>query len=837
MTQVALDDLGLKEYTLDDFDRLKRLREIHFQIIPEICVERPRLVTQYLKEMDDPDDAPVVRQAKVLKHLLESKKPTIWHTTGRDSNRHKLEFCEDNLLAGSTTAKAKGVPLYPEFLALSIWPELLTINDREANPCYISEEDIEALNFDIFPFWMDNTILEYARDKFNRPRSLKLMQRLVFFLCSKVECISHTIPDYSKVVNRGLNDIIREAEEKLHGQQQDTMTRSFYEAVKLSLEGVVAYAHNLSDEARKLAASETDGDRKRELEKLANICARVPAEKPDTFREALNAIWICKVALHQEHANVGFSIGRLDQVLYDFYRRDIDTEQLTVKEAIELLGCFWLRCGDHVPMIPDTGQMIFGGTGANQAITLGGITPHGADAVNDLTYVMLKVTELIQVRDPNVNARVHVDINPPEYLRRLCEVNLNTGATPSIHNDLAAIPALVNQGVKPEHANDYSSVGCVEPSSGGRTYGHTGAILLNAMSALELALFNGKHRLTEDEQIGPETGNPQQFETSDDFVTAFETQLKWLIEQSIEANNCLGKAHQEFRPTPLLSALFEGPMDKGKDLIEGGALYNSSGVAITGFADVVDSISAIEAFVYNDKAVSMADLLKAIRSDFAPEYQSLKVRLQTRAPKFGTENPIADRNARRLAEFIHNVCQNHTNYRGGKYTVGYWTMTMHAGFGLLTGATPNGREAGESFSSGITPVSGATKALTACLNSVASLDSKYLANGIALNLKYTPDRNRDLMLDRFTDTVEGYFRQGGLQVQFNIITHDMLVDVMKHPQNYPDLLVRVSGYTAYFRDLNEQMKREVINRSEYNLRTMEAVPYRWVRKEGADVPR
>jgi len=834
MAQITLDDLSLREHgDLGDFGRLTRLRNIQFDLMSELCIERPRLITEYLRDMADKDDPPVLRQAKALKHLLDNKKATIWHTRGVDAGLNEIEFCENNLLAGSTTMKAKGVPIHPQFFGLAMWPELPTVGTRDSNPYYISEEDIEILNFEVFPYWMDKTILEYARNNISNLAPLRVMMRVAFFICSKVECISHTIPDYSRVVNRGLNDIIAEAEEKMKFSA-DKDTAAFYEAVKLVLEGVINYAHSLSDEAKKLAAVETDEDKRRELEIMADVCSKIPAEKPSTFREALNAVWICEVALHQEHNNIGFSIGRLDQVLYDLYRQDIDSGELTVRDAIELLGCFWLKCGDHVPMIPDTAEDIVGGTGSNQAITIGGITPDGQDAVNDLTYVMLKTTEIMKVRDPNVNARIHLDVNPPEYLRRVCEANLITGATPCMHNDLAAIPTLINQGVATEHANDYASVGCVEPNSAGRTYGHTGSLYIIIPSALELVLYNGKHRLTEDEQMGPQTGDPRDFKTFEEFMAAFETQLKWLVDQSVELNNELGKVHQKLRPTPLLSALFEGPMRKGKDVIEGGALYNFSGATIIGFADAIDSLSAIEAFVYCDKVVSMDELIKAIDSDFASEYEPLQMQLLNRAPKYGTENPIADKNAQHVVKFLHDTYQGYPHYRGGKYTVGYWTMTMHAGFGMLLGAHPNGRPAGESFSSGITPVSGATKGLTACLNSIASLDSKYLANGVALNLKYTPDPDTKLMLDTFSCTVEAYFRKGGLQVQFNIITRDTLINAMKSPQDYRDLLVRVSGYTAYFRDLNDQMKREIINRSEYDLKKMEAVPYPLVRKESAD---
>jgi len=834
MAQITLNDLSLKEYgDLSDFGRLKRLRNIQFSLMPALCVERPRLITEYLRDMADPNDPPVLRQAKAMKHLLDNKKAIVWHTQGVDTSLSEMEFCEDNLLAGSTTTKPKGVPIHPQFLGLAIWPELPTVSTRASNPYHISDEEIDILNFEVFPYWMDKTILEYTRRNIKNKDLLRVMMRVAFFICSKVECISHTIPDYSRVVNRGLNDIIEEAEAKMK-YSADKGTAAFYEAEKLVLEGVINYSNRLSDEARKLAEAETDQAKKKELEAMAEVCSRTPAEKPTSFREALNAVWICEVALHQEHANIGFSIGRLDQILYDLYRQDIDSGALTVGDAIELLGCFWLKCGDHVPLIPETAEDIVGGTGSNQAITIGGITPDGKDAVNDLTYVMLKTTDIMRVRDPNVNARVHLDINPPEYLRRLCEVNLTTGATPCMHNDLAAIPTLINQGVASEHANDYASVGCVEPNSSGRTYGHTGSLYIIIPSALELTLYNGKHRLTEDEQMGPQTGDPRDFKSFDEFMAAFETQLKWLVDQSVELNNELGKVHQKLRPTPLLSALFEGPMRKGKDVIDGGALYNFSGATIIGFGDAIDSLSAIESFVYQDGIVTMDEMIEAIESDFAPEYEPLRTQLLTKAPKYGTENPIADKNAQHVVKFLHDNYQGHPHYRDGKYTVGYWTMTMHAGFGMLLKAHPNGRVAGESFSSGITPVSGATKGLTACLNSIASLDSKYLANGVALNLKYTPDSDTQMMLDNFSSTVEAYFRKGGLQVQFNIITRDTLINAMNSPEDYSDLLVRVSGYTAYFKDLNKQMKREIINRSEYNLREMEAVTYPWVGKENTD---
>jgi formate C-acetyltransferase len=434
----------------------------------------------------------------------------------------------------------------------------------------------------------------------------------------------------------------------------------------------------------------------------------------------------------------------------------------------------------------------------------------------------------MKLRDPNLNARYYPGINSDAYLKRLCEVNINTGATPAIHNDRAVIRILTHKGETLEQARDYGVIGCVEPGSNGRSYGHSGAILLNLASVLELTLFNGKHRHTGmDLVISHETGEPAAFGTFEEFKSAFGGQAQWVIDQATTLNNIFGRVHQDFYPTPILSALFEGPMGKGKDLIEGGATINSSGAAIIGLADVADSLSAIQRVVFDEKAVSLADLLDAIEKDFVG-YEALQTRLTNpdKTPKYGNEDPLADGTVTWIVELLDRIFGEKENYRGGRYRVGYWTMTNHAGFGRLMKALPSGRKARENFSSGITPVSGMTPCLTRALNSVAGQPARCLSNGVALNLKYQPEVGDPAgMLENFAASVKGYFddgggkRDGGVEIQFNIMTHDTFVDAMANPENYPDLLVRVSGYTAYFKDLTPQMQREIIERTEYSLST------------------
>ncbi len=844
MAQTMLNDLSLKGYNLTK--RVSHLKDIYFRAMPEICIERPRLITRFSLKNDffNQERISILDKARMYRYVLENRTPIVRHSKAYEKGMIPFEFEEASLFAGSTTSRFKGVPLYPEFLALTLWPELWTISKRASNPFHISDSEVKDLNYEIFPYWMNNNITELARKKCfeenwkryklkKHAPEMKLLERLVFFLADKPNCISHTIPDFSKAIKLGLRKLIDEAKER-EARNAGSSQREFYRAISEVLEGVIAYSCNLAAKAEEMADKEEDSTLKRELLSIAEVNRQVPEFPARTFREALSTVWICWTAIHLENPNVGLSLGRLDQVLYDLYRQDIENKTIDIQDAIELVSCLWLKIGDHVPTIPDAGEQLFGGTGSNQAITIGGVDKNGENAVNDLTYVMLRATELMKLRDPNLNARYYSGVNPVDYLRRLCEVNIETGATPALHNDKAVIKALTSKGETIEQARDYGVIGCVEPGSNGRSYGSSAAILLNLTSALELALFNGRHRHTGmDLLISKESGAPAAFTTFEEFKTAFEMQTCWLVEQTIMLNNILGRIHQDFYPTPILSALFEGPMDKGKDLIQGGAIINSSGVTVIGLADVADSLSAIQKMVFEEKTITFADLLNAIGKNFL-RYRALQKQLMNpdKTPKYGNEDPVADANVSWIVEMLDRVFGEKRNYRGGRYRVGYWTMTNHAGFGKLMRASPNGRKDHENFTSGITPVSGVTPYLTKALNSVSKLPVRCLSNGVALNLKYTPEHgDREKMLNNFVATVEGYFddangkRDGGMEIQFNITTHDTFVDAVAHPEKYPELLVRVSGYTAYFKDLNPQMQKEIIDRTEYLLSTGRAVHF------------
>lgn len=815
MTTNILNDIRLSQFSLESLPNIAKLRTAQMNLQPEVCIERARYVTRYLRDLADKTEPMEIRYAKAVNFFLSNKQP---------------QFFDDNLLAGTTTSKPFGAPVYPELTGMTIWPELDTISTREKNPLLLSAEEAKELNLDIFPYWMDKNILEHTRKKFPGLQGFGLLEKLVFFFATKAGTISHTIPDYSVALEKGLESMIADAASREAAliasgalSPEDTQKRDFYRAVQIALQGIIAYAANLSSRAQELADQTPDPQRKQNFLAMSEICKKVPAGPAETFREAVNALWIIQVAIHAENINMAMSPGRLDQVLYPYYRRDRDNGRLTDKEAVEILSSLWFKLNDNTNLVPETAEELFGGAGTVPAVTVGGINENGDDAVNELTYIMLKVTELLRLRDPSLNARYNYEKNSAEYLERVAEVVVNTKSVPAFHNDVADIQTLENQGITTQHARDFGIIGCVEMGVPGKTYDASSAIMFNLVSSLELTLYNGKRPITGDEVMSIETGDPASFKTFDEFREAFQEQVRWMLGKAIELNEALGLSHQEMLPTPLLSAFFDGPLEKGKDLIFGGARYNASGTTHIGFADTVDSLNAVEKAVFVDKKCTFAELLQALRADFAG-YEKLHAYLVNKTPKFGTDDPIAVKNSQNLIRFLYDFYQSHTNYRGGKYKPAYWTMTNHAGQGKLSGALPNGRKANKVFASGITPASQAAQELTTCLRVVGGLDGLCIPMGEALNLKF-PEVNIPDDIKRFAQTVEAYFRSGGLHVQFNIMSYEMLLDAKKNPEKYPELLVRVSGYSAYFKDLNEAMKDEIITRTEYDLRRGQANPF------------
>ena len=817
----VLNEPYLSDYSLEDFPRLYKAREKLYQTPAEVCTERAFLLTEYFKEegffrdRDGKSRNPALRQAEALRYVLANRSPIIR---------------SDDLLAGTTTSKEVGVLLFPEFGAATMWPELLTIDERNLNPYRINVEDIELLNNEVFPFWMDKNIMEYTRSRNDNPQCQQYDEKWVFYFSWKPYAVSHTIPDFPSILKRGLRSIIEEAaeKEKASAEAGEEDKKNFYKAMQIANQGVIKYAENLAAEAeRQLQAGRSNGmspARKEELEAMSRVCRQVPEHPARNLQEAINSIWICWVALHMENMNAGLSLGLLDRWLQPYFMAEIQQAQTeaerqrVVEKALELVGSFYLKCSDHLPLVPDIANRLFGGSSSDQALTLGGVDQNGHSAVSDMTYIFLKATEVLSLREPNMNARFHPEVNSWDYLHRLVEVNTITTATPSLHNDKAVLAAVENQGFSPADAREWGATGCVEPTSCGRHMGHTNCMLLNTVAPLEMALNNGVHPLN-GQKIGPSTGDPRHgsaFPTFEDFKEAYKQQLACLIENSIAYNNMLGESHQHLHPTPLLSAFFRGPMEKGRDVIDGGAMYNTSGAALVSITDVIDSLAAIKKLIYEENITDWPALLEAVENDFEG-WESLHQYIMRRIPKFGTGEPQTQELAQELIDFIYHRYQSYNNYRGGPYTSGFWSMSNHVAFGSLSGALPSGRKKGKAFTPGITPAPGASEDLLPSIHSIAGLDPLKMPNNIAFNVKVGPgarDSHREYV-ERVAAYAGTYFQMGGMQMQFNMVTSETLREAMENPEDYRWLLVRISGYNAYFVELNREMQEELIERTEH----------------------
>ncbi len=811
-----LDDPYLSELSLEDFPRLGNFLNIHLTHKPAICHERPKIMTDWFRKNGYEKDAkgkpwiPELRQGHALKYLMEKRRPIIR---------------KDDLLAGTTTTKEIGVVLYPDTHAAMIWGELFSAPERMLNPYDVSEETRKILHHDVFPYWEKRNIREWVRTKYSEPLCQQLDERFAVYFIWKTVAISHTIADFPKLLKLGTRGMIDEIRQELAQTTSEADKRHVLVSMAQCLEGMEVYAANLAVQATLDAKATQDPTRKRELEDIAAICARVPRRPAKTLHEAMQAMWIMWIGLHMENTNAGLSLGRLDLWLQPYFEADMAklddpaAREEYVKRAVELAGCFFMRCTDHLPLIPDIGNFLFGGSSSDQAVTLGGVTPDGKDAVCDMTYVFLKVTEMLGIRDPNVNARFNPDVNSKTYLRRLCETNLITKATPSMHNDLAVMAALEEFDYPPEHLRDWSATGCVEPTISGKHFGHTGNIMMNMVAALEMAMRDGLHPLM-DWKVGPSTGDlaGDNFKSFDDFFDAFAKQYEFLIDQVCEYNDLLSDAHAKWRPTPLLSSMIDGCLESGKDLTRGGARYNTTGMACIGLADVTDSLMTIKKLVFEKKLISLGDLLKALDDNFASE-PALHARILNKVPKFGSGDDEALEIANRVTRFTHDTLAAHRNYRGGIYTAGFWSMSNHVAFGCLSGALPSGREAAKPFTPGLTPQAVASDNLLDPIRDVARLDPTSMTNNIAFNVKLAPrpgEAHGDIV-DNMLAYVKTYFDLGGMQLQFNVVNSDMLKDAMAHPEQYRNLLVRISGYNAYFVTLNRDMQLELIRRAEYGV--------------------
>ena len=627
----------------------------------------------------------------------------------------------------------------------------------------------------------------------------------------------HIIQNHAKVVQEGFRGMKEEAEGLLERTASEAK-RELLKAIIICCDAIGEFSHRYAEEARRLAGGEKDARRKEELLKIAEVCDWVPYNPARTFHEALQATWFSHMVemIAESYPGPGISHGRLDQYLYPFYKRDIEEGRLSREEAKELYQCFSIK-HNYAYDYQTPGGPHGRNAGFGQLITLGGQGPNGKDLTNDLTYLVLESFQELNMLEPKLNLRIHSG-TPKELLLKACHMIRDTQGSPFILNfDRVVIEALEGEGMSHEDAVDYGVVGCLENTAQGNDTSGTVDVHFNVAKSVELALNDGKDWRT-GERLGAETGDPLEFESFEQVMEAYKQQLRATIEYVTGITSACDALRGKYVPCPFLSTVIDGCMEKGRDIRDGGAIYNFTTLNGVGIATAADSLAAIKKTVFEDKRLTMAELLQALRTNFEGK-EDIRQMLITRAPKFGNDEDYVDSIARETFRFWCRELSQYVTPTGKRFRAGYlsWNHFIHDG--AFTAATPNGRRAGEPLSNGVSPSQGCdVKGPTAAMKSVARLGFDLLPSGASHVMSINPTAlETDEQLDKFAALLRTYNELGGTSLQFNVIDVETLRDAQRNPESYQNLLVRVTGYNAYFVGLSRALQDEIIARIEHRL--------------------
>ncbi len=790
--------------------RVERLLERRLRTRPEVCVERARYYTASMRQTEG--QSQVIRQAKALAHVLACV---------------TVHIEPDELVVGAITGKVLGGGVYPEGIGSRVAGELETIGFRETNPFTVTDEQLHELRDEIFPYWRGKTLEDAARGRLAADVYLKLsravkpwspqvadaVDQVAPFIATEIAGVGHMLLNYEGILGKGLAWYVRQAEEKgrvANSKQQ----MDFYQAAAIACRGVIRFAERYAEEAERLAIAESDPVRREELARIAGVCRRVPAHPANTFHQALQVMQFILVAAQIQDYESAFSIGRLDQLLWPTYQADVEAGRLTGEEALELLQCFYIKVSHSIPLFDADVSLAFAGMTAFANAVVGGMDAQGRDATNPVSYLAVEAMRRVNTQQPNFGVRLHSG-SPAEFLDAVTQAMATGLRNVQFFNDEAIVPALVNRGIPPEEARNYGIIGCVEPAVPGVSFTSSDAALLNLGLCLELALNNGRGRLFTD-QLGQLTGDPHRFTCIEEVIRAYRQQVAYLVGLMVQALDVLAEVHAWLKPKPFISATTGDCLERGLDLTQGGARYDFTGVQGVGAATVGDSLAALDVLVFREGHVTMDELLAALDADFEG-HESLRQMLVNWAPKYGNDEEAADRFTRLAAGIYCQEVEKHLNPRGGRYQPGLYSVTTHVALGLAVGATPDGRRAGMPLSQGISPVQGRDrKGPTAAIKSAARLNHILASNGSAFNQKLNPTFLRGGKgVGALAGLLRGYFQLGGMQLQWNLVDQEMLQAAQERPEDYRDLIVRVSGYSAFFTDLERVVQNDIITRMEH----------------------
>ncbi len=789
--------------------RTRRLRDALLAEKFTVCADRAVRVTDSYRQTEG--QHPAIRQALAFDKVL--REMPIWIRDGE-------------LLVGNVASRPNGANIFPEYDCEWMASELDTISTRAGDRYVLPAEDREQLA-ECFTYWPGKTLLHLANALSpDEARSAEALPAL-HAKFSRVGGLGHMIPNHTRVVREGLAAMVRDAEAALNNldltDPADFTKWHFLRAVIIADQAVLAWAKRFADLARAQAAATLDPARKAELEEIARTCQWVPANPARTFREALQAVLFLMDSIQIESNGVSIGVGRLDQLCLPYYERDLRERALDRQQAVELLECLWLKLAE----VNRVGEEIYSYMGGYQLwmhVTLGGQTPDGDDATNELSYVMLDVTGNMKLPKPTVSARIHKR-TPDAFLMRCCEtIKRHGGGMPALLNDEVVIASRLayEPGITKEDAYDWSIIGCVEPGIEGKgSPAHLGSVLLGG-TLIGMTLY-GRDPFT-GVQLVPEPRDMLAWQSSEDMMAAFAEQVRHYTRAMVMATLPTDAAHMRYLPTPLLSSLVSDCVRRGRSVWEGGAVYQGGPViCYIGLANVGNSLAAVRKLVFDDKTLTMAQLKHALETDFedlstAPTGPEIR-QLCLAAPKFGNDDDYVDRITKDCFNIMLKELRGYTTLLGGKYRGVVAPTTAHIQAALACGATPDGRKAGEPMADAASPARGTdVTGPTASVKSVAKLEHINCACGAVYNMRLHPAAVRERAgMRKWSDLIRTFFDLGGWELQFNTVDAETLRQAQRHPEQYRDLLIRVVGYSANFVQLDKAIQDDIIARTEHML--------------------
>ncbi len=779
--------------------RIQRLRKLSVETKPTISIERALHETAFYKKNYGKYSIPVLRALNFLDHV----------------QKKELYIGDDELIVGERGPKPKAVPTFPELTCHSV-EDFHVLNNRDMQPYYTTQADIDTYEREVIPYWQGKTMRERI---FNHvPEAWKnAYEAGLFTEFMEQRAPGHTALD-GKIYQKGMLDFKREIEENIAAldylnDSKATDKAEQWKAMAISCDAIIVFAERHADLAGEMAAQERNEQRQAELLEIAKVCRWVPAHAPRTFREAIQMYWFVHLGTILElNGWDAMNPGHFDQHLAPFYEKEIAEGTLTRDEAKELLSCFWIKVNNH-PAPPKVGITARESGTYNDFtnINLGGIKRDGSDGTSEVSYLMLDVVEELHILQPGNS--VHISSKTPDrFLHAAAHVIRQGHGYPSIFNPDVYILEMLRQGKTLEDAREGGCSGCIEVGAFGKeAYLLTG--YLNVPKILEVTLNNGIDPVT-GQVAGIRTGDPRDFKSFEELYMAFHQQLAFVIDQKIRVSNYIDRMFAKYAPAPFLSVVIEDCISSGKDYYDGGPRYNTSYIQCTGLGTITDSLATLKKHVFEDKKYTMQAMLDALAQNFEDK-EIMRQFIMNRTPFFGNDDDYADELARRVYSDLFELIDGQPNIKGGQYHLNMLSTTCHVYFGKVMGATPNGRLARKSISDGTSPSHGAdTNGPSAVIKSLTKIDHTK-SGGTLLNQRFLPSLlKRDEDIKKLGQLIRTYFTLGGHHIQFNIVDTATLLAAQQNPDDYKDLLVRMAGYSDYFNDMNADLQQEVIERTQ-----------------------